>query len=201
MIPFKAGSIANLTDGRYFSAWGAAWIGFCFDPASPDYLSPEKALEIKGWLHGPRYLGEFGNQDADNVAGIAGFVGLDALEMPIDRIALSPETSHLPLFVRVSGLESDTELAGLPASVEGLIMDPRGLRDPETVLRRLADRAPIWLDGLNDADTVQQWLQRFPGAGLHLRGGAELATGLKLYDALDSIMEMLEAWPELPIRP
>jgi phosphoribosylanthranilate isomerase len=200
MIPFKAGSIANLTDARYFSAWGAAWIGFCFDPESPDYLSPEKALEIKGWLHGPRYLGEFGNQDADNVAGIAGFVGLDALEMPIDRIALSPETSHLPLFVRVSGQESDTELAGLPASVEGLIVDPQPLADPETALRRLTDRAPIWLDGLSHVDTVQHWLQRFPAAGWHLRGGAELATGLKLYDALDPVMELLEAWPQLPAR-
>jgi phosphoribosylanthranilate isomerase len=200
MFPFKAGSITNLTDARYFSAWGASWIGFCFDPESPDYISPEKALEIKGWLHGPCYLGEFGNQDAENVAGIAGFVGLDALEMPIARIVLSPEIRHLPLFVRVSGQESDTELAGLPDSVEGLIAGPQALRDPEIALRRLAERAPVWLEGLTDADEVRDWLQRFPAAGIHLRGGAELATGLKLYDALDGVMETLETWPAMPMR-
>jgi len=201
MFPFKASSITNLTDARYFSAWGATWIGFCFDPESPDYISPEKALEIKGWLHGPRYLGEFGNQDADNVAGIASFVGLEALEMPIDRIVLSPEMRHLPLFVRISGLESDIELAGLPDSVEGLLLDPQNLREPEKILRRLAERAPIWLEGLTETEGIQGWLGNYPAAGLHLRGGAELQTGLKLYDTLDRVMETLEAWPVQPAQP
>ena len=54
----KAGSITNLTDARFFAAYDVDFIGFNFDPKSPDYISPQNALAIKGWITGPKIVAE-----------------------------------------------------------------------------------------------------------------------------------------------
>lgn len=77
----KAGSITHLTDARFFAAYDVAYIGFCFDPLSPDYISPQAALAIKGWINGPQIVAEFANQDIDNVRNIIEFFQPDVAEM------------------------------------------------------------------------------------------------------------------------
>jgi phosphoribosylanthranilate isomerase len=77
----KAGSITHLTDARFFAAYDVAYIGFCFDPQSPDYISPQAALAIKGWINGPQIVAEFANQDVDNVINIIEFFQPDIAEL------------------------------------------------------------------------------------------------------------------------
>ena len=69
----KAGSITNLTDARFFAAYDVDFIGFNFDPKSPDYISPQNALAIKGWITGPKIVAEFANQDIENIKNIIHF--------------------------------------------------------------------------------------------------------------------------------
>ncbi len=190
MLSLKAGSITNLTDARYFAAFGVDWIGFCFDPLSSEYLQPAQAAEIKSWLHGPRYIGEFRNQDADNIQAIADFVGLDALELVLGEIP--PRLPTLPLFVRVAGTESDTELSSLPPQTEGVILSAINTPDLEQAVRRLAVFAPVWLDHCQTAAQVSHMLERLKPAGLNLRGGVELKPGLKLFEELDELFTLLE---------
>ncbi len=192
-LRLKAGPIGNLTDARYFAAQGVDWVSFCFDPLSPDYRSPEEALSIKNWLYGPKCVGEFRNQDAENVMGIAEFVGLDALELDLAVLPLPPELQHLPIFLRVSGTESDTELSALPPLTHALLLDPSGLEEPSKTLIRLEHFAPVWLSGIGNVGQAAPLLERSKPAGLCLSGGEELETGLKLFDELDELFLFLES--------
>ncbi len=59
-MKIKANSIQNLTDARYFAAWNVTWMGFSLEPGSEQYCAPQDVQEIKGWLVGPQFVGEFG---------------------------------------------------------------------------------------------------------------------------------------------
>ena len=55
-----AAAITNLSDGRYFAAWNAQYMSFVLDAAHDDYLAPNMAEGIRGWLEGPQIVGVFG---------------------------------------------------------------------------------------------------------------------------------------------
>ena len=46
----KASSITNLTDARYFAAWGVNWLGFDLRQGSDTYVQPQLVHAIKGGL-------------------------------------------------------------------------------------------------------------------------------------------------------
>ena len=99
----KAGSITNLTDARFFAAYDVDYIGFCFDPVSPDYISPQNALAIKGWISGPKIVAEFVNQDLDNVKNIISFFEPDVVEF--EGSGFKVQSSVLPVIINLSGNE------------------------------------------------------------------------------------------------
>ena len=48
-----ATDIANLTDARYFAAWGVEAMAYTLDPDNPDSLSATQLKEIVDWVEGP----------------------------------------------------------------------------------------------------------------------------------------------------
>ena len=54
-------SVSNLTDARFFSAYGISYFGFCFDVLDPNAVTIDQVKEISGWLHEPRIIGQFGD--------------------------------------------------------------------------------------------------------------------------------------------
>ncbi|NNF21271.1 MAG: hypothetical protein HKN67_04970, partial [Saprospiraceae bacterium] len=51
-----AQNITNLTDARYFAAWGIEYLSFNLNSESPYYIPMEKVKEIRDWVEGPKIL-------------------------------------------------------------------------------------------------------------------------------------------------
>jgi phosphoribosylanthranilate isomerase len=49
----KISQITNLTDARYFAAWGVDYLGFDVNPDSEHFTSPAVVAEISEWVEGP----------------------------------------------------------------------------------------------------------------------------------------------------
>ena len=49
----KISQITNLTDARYFAAWGVDFLGFDINPESEHFSSPSIVAEISEWVEGP----------------------------------------------------------------------------------------------------------------------------------------------------
>ncbi|NNF35060.1 MAG: hypothetical protein HKN68_13180 [Saprospiraceae bacterium] len=49
----KISQITNLTDARYFAAWGVDYLGFDINPDSDHFTSPAIVAEISEWVEGP----------------------------------------------------------------------------------------------------------------------------------------------------
>jgi phosphoribosylanthranilate isomerase len=78
----KFTSITNLSDARYAAGAWADFAGFCFDPSLPEYLEPQKAKEIAGWINGPLLTGEFGFQPVEWIQDFAKALSLHAVQVP-----------------------------------------------------------------------------------------------------------------------
>lgn len=177
----KAGSITHLTDARFFAAYHVDYIGFCFDPQSNSYISPDKANAIRGWVTGPKIVAEFAHQDADNLKSIVEYVQPDVIQVTAaEWPSLSETVSALKLPVIIA-----FETNELPSPQSGNIifyLMPNFIAVPE---------------GIAPAECMFELTEPFdqidipPGTAIHIKGTPEDATGIKAYDAIADWLETI----------
>jgi phosphoribosylanthranilate isomerase len=174
----KAGSITNLTDARFFAAYDVNFIGFNFDPQSPDYISPQNALAIKGWITGPKIVAEFANQDIDNIKNIIQFFEPDFVEVDesfIETILPELQLLNMPVIVRTNQLRSPSEdVTYYITSITNL----QQIKDVSKFIFDLSDATEL-LPELNDISAIQ------------LKGSPETEVGVKSFDQIADILERL----------
>ena len=78
-------NITNLTDARYFAAWGVDYLSYNLDPASEYAITMETAMEISGWVEGPKTLIE--SKSIDYLDGVDGHI----LDESFSSLPLSKE--------------------------------------------------------------------------------------------------------------
>ncbi len=170
----KAGAITHLTDARFFAAYEVCYLGFCFDPESPDYISPQEALAIKGWISGPKIVAEFNNQDTENVVNIIRYLEPDVAELSAqyssEEIAVIEDTEVLLAYRTSWEHRNDV---------------------PNNMLYVLLNNAPP------DAALAQNWMLHTDSESalqhtmLQVKGSPEKETGVKSFD---DIADLLEGW-------
>jgi phosphoribosylanthranilate isomerase len=77
-------AVTSLTVARYAAAMNIDYIGFCFEPGDPKFMTVAKAKEIMGWLSGVKFLGEFNSKPADEILAIGLELGLDGVVLKGD---------------------------------------------------------------------------------------------------------------------
>lgn len=169
-----AQNITNLTDARYFAAWGVEYISFNLEMDSPYYIPWEKAKEIIDWVEGPKAL-------VDAAA-------LEFLE-GADGHILSSIYSSLPLnkmaFFRTPIIEFTK---GLPSG--HYIIKP--LSSELDTLKNIAEEKLLGCDIYIDiTDLSLDEIKDLPPFGLVVQGGEEEKVGVKSYDDLDLIYDWL----------
>lgn len=209
-LPIKASRIANLTDARYFAAWEVEWLGFCLDQSAEYFLQAQEVMAIKEWITGPQIVGEFGWQAPEEIIEIARLLQLDAVQVgplmtPDQLLALkdltllqewiiepgtSPEelrkhltaaTPAVDLFL-LNFSQNATTWSAIQASTSFGVEDLAGLcRD-----------FPILLDWSIPAAELESALEEVQPKGLSLQGGVEEKVGVKSFDELDELLEVLE---------
>lgn len=177
----KAGAITHLTDARFFAAYNVDFLGFCFDPQSPSYIEPVKAIAIRDWVTGPKIVAEFAHQDADNVRNIIEFVQPDAVQLPVSEWPLLESTitaSGLPVILTFSADEKPETQAGniIYYLIHGSKQIPQGIAPAECMFELTEP-----FSGLDVP----------PGTAIHITGTPEDATGIKSFDALADWLESL----------
>jgi phosphoribosylanthranilate isomerase len=206
----KASEVSNLTDARYFSAWRVEWIGFCLIPGHTAEVSPSELLAIKEWIAGPKIVGEFpALVDADTLDQYIEKVELDAVQ--IGQFTPFEEVSHLDGrigIIREQVIEQLDELAVLEdqwrqwaSLVDCFLLDLeknniswdmiKGDAQALAYLKSLCHVFPVMLSlrfQPEDLNEIEKVLKPY---GISLKGGEEEAVGLKSFDDLDEIFEIL----------
>ncbi len=185
---------------------GADALGFILWPGSPRAISPDAARAIAQSV--PPLLvrvGVFVNASPHEVAELARFVGLDAVQLHGDE-ALEHFAAVPARVIRAIALESDDDVArasGWPSHVTPLVdaSDPvrRGGTGREADWRLAADlaaRRPIILaGGLSNANVARAIMAVRPW-GVDVSSGVESAPGIKSAAKLEEFFAAVDAVTE-----
>ncbi len=206
-IKVKANSITNLTDARYFAAREVTWMGFCLDPASDDYVPPQKVSAICEWLDSVKFVGEFPLSDAVEILETAEQLNLHAVQVHrfTEMDDLNELQRRIPVIQEVV-LGADEDPVALSdwmnsraGAVEAFLLDFGKNRiawneNPgwQEWLKTACNQHPVILNMDFDANTLPEILNTLPLYGLAVHGGEEEKTGIKSFDELDSLLEFLE---------
>lgn len=173
----KFSSVTNLSDARYAAGMWADFIGFCFDPASPDYIEPAKAKEIAGWINGPLIVGEFGNQPMEWINDFIKGIPLQALQVPARYQDLSIHDTGLPIILWVD----EAVTTPLMQFAKCLITDNPSLVEH---LKNITD-LPILYQAkeISSIHHIEQY------TGIALKGEKETEPGTRNHDAWTALLD------------
>lgn len=194
----KVGNITNLSDARYCAGMGVDMLGFCVNPASPDFIHPDNIKEIIGWVAGPQFVADYGNLEINDIKQIQ--EGLELETIQVSNVAaanqLAAEGQSVLLKLEVS---SDHDLNKLNANFDSEIKylhissDTPSLYDQiDQFISNSSIDIPI-LKGYNlSSDSISTILEDSPFSGIVLKGSHEEKPGYKDYEELADILEALE---------
>ncbi|MCU0357794.1 MAG: hypothetical protein MUE95_09450 [Cyclobacteriaceae bacterium] len=186
----KVGRITNLSDARYCAGMGVDMLGFRVAQSDPAYLSPEAFQEIRGWFTGPLVVAECeGIADADTLVAVEKNYQPDLLEVGLAELPLLASTS-LPFILRLNTTDAFQEITGLMLPLKDrlrYIVIPVSAR---VKCKELEKSYAILLNIQEVSDVPNEAAQH---VGIALDGTAEDRPGLKNYDVLADVFELLEA--------
>jgi phosphoribosylanthranilate isomerase len=211
MVKIKVSSVSNLTDARYFAAKEASWLGFSFERDSAHYISPASMLAIREWVDGVSFMGEFNFASAEDLQHAANNYRLDGLQVgmftPSEVLeALNGQTTVFREIVVLPDMDIDalrseiSRTAHLTAASVLSFLPNRltwhqiqsGLPLNIADLHELCNEFSIFLDIHWDALSLETALSQVNPYGIILRGGQEEKTGVKSFDDLEALFDILE---------
>ena len=208
-IKVKAGSITNLTDARYFAAREVEWLGFPIGTGK-GMIEPIKVKAIVEWVDGVKIVGEFGFGTFTEIKKLSKEIGLDTVQVgmfiPLDDIS---ELEGLTVIKEVmAGIElSETELEDhleayadhcdyflLNFSSAGHTWSEVENGHPYSIdfLKNLCQQHHIILHLDCPVAGVPMMIAALNPYAVSLSGGEEEQVGVKSFDDLDEILDVLE---------
>ena len=196
----KVSEVNNLSDARYCAGMGVEMIGFTLDENHPKFIQLAKLREISVWISGIQVVGEFTGENVENMNYLSQELSLDYIQL---NHVVKPEL-----------------LAGLKKPIiQKLILNKNNEMEVENYLIAYKNYAEYFLIESEEVDSIgpffsriKKWCSTYPiilgfgiknedlekilvdihPAGIGLKGGTEIKPGLKTFDELSSILDILE---------
>lgn len=200
----KISNVTNLSDARYCAGMGVEMLGFSIDAELPNFVSPKKFNEIRGWLSGVSLVGETTAGDVDHIKSVLADYPLDMLQTDVPAlVAVLRSELAIPVLLKINvDLYEPEELELVITRYGGdanyIIIESDLGKPLDEVWRywigKLAKDYPI-LSGLgvdDNPESVQGLIDGLFLKGIALRGSEEIRPGYKDFGHLMDILESLE---------
>lgn len=200
----KVSAVRNLTDARYFAAKEVDYLGFNLEEGSPGYLDPMYMKAIREWVAGPKIVGEFTSLPIAHVGAAHAFFGLDAVQLTAAHHGDNlQELPGVEIILKVNPGIDALALARIfrdaTPYVACFLLDFTEITNWEA---RLTENSGFWnelfalrptlLQADVSAAQLPALLQKFKLGGLSLLGGEEEQVGVKSFEEIDDIFEVIE---------
>src|SRR6478736_7069371 len=193
----KVGNITNLSDARYCAGMGASWLGFPMNEGNGSLLSPEKFMDITGWVSGPEFVLEAEQINLNELySAIQGY--------PAQYIQLN--VSQLELFNPsfIPGLMVSIDIHEWQSVRDKIMKDKEMIsyllirneregnpNDMETLIAEMTECCPVLL-GFGIVPEKLTDILQLPIEGIAINGSQEEKPGMKDYHQLAEILELLD---------
>jgi phosphoribosylanthranilate isomerase len=195
----KVSQVTNLSDARYCSGMGVHYLGFNFVENNENYVDPTRFMEIKSWISGPAFVGEFDDTEISEIRALPHLEALDLIEIT------QPDNVHeLSLLGKPVMLKLDISNYSSQSSLEDHLILTRELVDYFLIERTsgkskyleevltLSHHYPILLGFGISKENIHHLIRNSGIRGIALRGEREEKVGFKDYQVLADILEELE---------
>ncbi len=202
VFPFKAATISHLTDARYFAAEGAQWLGFSTPLPNEQgaALYYTRLRQMLAWIEGPLPVLELSRpltpSETEQLLIATGVTQLQwPATNPIQEPDLPPSASWWPFF-SLKHFQPDTLRSSLEAHsafAKYLVVHYQG-EPTENQLSSLADTLqglPVILELNWTPKLLKQVHNHWDIAGIQFRGSEEEKPGVKSFDELDKLLEII----------
>lgn len=206
-LKIKASQITNLTDARYFAAKEVEWLSFNFAEKTDNYIEPMRARAMFDWVEVPHIVGEFDGFEADSVNFYADNWGLKAVQIGAATEVFNVNSDYILKEIVVESTTTADILRGMLLPYKNIVaafllnfelnnLSFSDLKNDKFALNAL-DLSHLLAEfdiilsidfQLVELEDIVN-LQPF---GLSLEGGEEERIGVKSYDELDEIFDLLE---------
>ena len=186
-----AAEVANLTDARYFAAWGVEFMTYVVDSSSDKYIGTDAIAEIIEWVEGPQNLGYLPSM------AVPSDLAESYTTLQLDGIVVSPFSDkhdfhsitprvykEVVLDETLTSKEEELLIVKLPVD--------KALSSLTTLLQQICQSNEVYIDGIKSITDLDLLLATVAPKGIVVRGGEEEKVGFKSYDELDEIFEYLE---------
>lgn len=199
----KLSEVNNLSDARFGAAAGFDYLGFCFNPLSQSFIPPVKAKEIIDWVSGPFMVGEFGEQQSEEINHIAELLELDLIE--INNQLLPDEVAKLNRPVikyinlgKMNEVQIKNEIHAYSNVCAGFVcrVASNDIEKLAEIKLMLAKDAALFITGLDNPDTLYKAHHTSKPDGVYITGSKEEMVGVKDFESLQHFVEKFTIFEE-----
>ncbi len=194
-IYWKASSIDNLTDARFFNALENAWIEFVFDVLEPRSVSIEQAKNIIEWLFEPNLLASFGmHQTPEEILFVLQESSIRYAAIPFEHELVNDEEFAPLAFIKLSHheLRAATELEHPPFAFV-IKMQEEISESEQAQIEMLLKYSKVFLQIPSDAESIKNQTLHFSEIGIEIPTQPEKSPGWSAVDFYDHLIDVLES--------
>jgi phosphoribosylanthranilate isomerase len=198
----KISAVTNLSDARYCAGMYVNLIGFDLEENSKNFTSSQKFNEITGWLSGVDFVAEFESTHPEKILTLVQeYNGINFIETKEEIYLRMLVNSSFGIILKKE-LSTEEDLDDLIAKAQffkdfgvvlHLVSNSLDLDSSITEkLKTLSSSVDVLLGFGIEPDTIGEIIEETGIKGIALEGGEEIKPGLKDFDQLAEILEVLE---------
>ena len=183
-----ATDIANLTDARYFAAWGVDAMAYSIDANGENALTPAQLKEITDWVEGPVTMIKMeGLEIPESLEEVLSTIQVDGVIVgPFIDISTHKEIEKVYRICTLEDGYQDGEFLVLTLATEVSKLSATQIESIKTITASKS----VFLDARFTASDLST-IESLGFEGIILKGGEEEKVGYKSFDELDEILEAL----------
>ena len=208
-IKVKAGSITNLTDARYFAAREVEWLGFPIGKGE-GLIEPLQVKAIAEWVDGVKIVGEFGFSQRDEILTVCQQIGIDTVQVGmffsnkeiselkglriIKEVVVDSSLTETQLEDHLDAYANLCDFFLLNFSATGYTWADMAIGHPFTIdfIKGICKKHRIILNLDCHESEVDKMISEIEPFAIGINGGEEERVGVKSFDDLDEILDVLE---------
>lgn len=184
-LKIKAGNISNLTDARYFAAYGVEWMGFNFKKNDTQALQLEDAKTIKNWIVGPTIVAEFDKFNPDYIFEITNQLQTNWIQLPINEyINDHPKDYNVIYRCDFANIKSISE-----GSNNMFLSEVHNHNEVEAILKLNSNYI---FKIVAKFEIQRKIIEKTNLTAIEIEGSEEEKVGLKSFDAINTLFDWLE---------
>ena len=205
-----ASNISNLTDARYYAAWLVDWLGFDLRMASQNKMALEEVKAMKEWIAGPEIVGELELLDFEEGKAIIDYLELNAIQVGMFTPVAYLQSLTIPTTIKEVIIEKNATHETIQQHLDQYfevvdyflfdfakngwtwadLLDRQAFN--ATHLHQICQKMNVLLRIQATPSEMEAILTKIQPIGLSVIGGVEEKVGVKSFEEVDELFEMLE---------